>query len=214
MCSVVLCRTATDIVTVIQHGVSIFIISKHCYVTLTVSPWHLQWSRHCVIFETAIAPGRKSIMLCNISYHKHSLSSHHICLNTVISLIKDTGEIYLIRDDAIKWKHLPRYCPFVRGIHRSTVNSPHKGQWGGAMMFSLISACMNAWVNNGEAGDLRRHRTHYDVIVMTNCMSAVRLNDPFKDVRFALIIIVQLHCVSALLIQMHDHIDKSIYIKS
>ena len=31
-------------------------------------------------------------------------------------------------DDVIKWKHFPRYWPFVRGIHRSTVNSPHKGQ--------------------------------------------------------------------------------------
>ena len=28
-------------------------------------------------------------------------------------------------DDVIKWKHFPRYLPFVRGIHRSPVNSPH-----------------------------------------------------------------------------------------
>ena len=35
-----------------------------------------------------------------------------------------------------KWKHFPRYWPFVRGIHRSPVNSPHKGQWRGALMFS------------------------------------------------------------------------------
>ena len=32
-------------------------------------------------------------------------------------------------DGVIKWKHFPRYWPFVRGIHRSPVNSPHKGQW-------------------------------------------------------------------------------------
>ena len=38
-------------------------------------------------------------------------------------------------DDAIKWKHFPRYWPFVRGIHRSPRNSPHKGQWRGALMF-------------------------------------------------------------------------------
>ena len=38
-------------------------------------------------------------------------------------------------DDVIKWKHFPRYWPFVRGIHRSPVNSPHKGQWRGALMF-------------------------------------------------------------------------------
>ena len=43
-------------------------------------------------------------------------------------------------DDVIKWKHFPRYWPFVRGIHRSPVNSPHKGQWRGALIFSLISA--------------------------------------------------------------------------
>ena len=40
-------------------------------------------------------------------------------------------------DDVIKWKHFPRYWPFVRGIHRSLVNSPHKGQWRGALMFFL-----------------------------------------------------------------------------
>ena len=69
-------------------------------------------------------------------------------------------------DDVIKWKHFPRYWPFVRGIHRSPVNSPHKGQWRGALMFTLICARINGWVNNREAGDFRRYRAHYDVIVM------------------------------------------------
>ena len=46
------------------------------------------------------------------------------------------------------------------------VNSPHKGQWRGAMMFSLIYPWINDWVSNREAGALRRHRGHYDVIVM------------------------------------------------
>ena len=69
-------------------------------------------------------------------------------------------------DDVIKWKHFPRHWPFLRGIHRSPVNSPHKGQWSGAFMFSLICALINGWVNNGEAGVMRRYRAHYDVIVM------------------------------------------------
>ena len=73
-----------------------------------------------------------------------------------------------IHDDVIKWKHFPRNWPFVRGIHRSTVNSPHKGQWRGALMFSLIWVWKNGWVNNGKAGDLRHHRAHYDVSVMSN----------------------------------------------
>ena len=69
-------------------------------------------------------------------------------------------------DDVIKWKHFPRYWPFVRGIHRPPVNSPHKGQWRGALMFSLICIRINGLVNNGGAGDLIRYRVHYDVIVM------------------------------------------------
>ena len=69
-------------------------------------------------------------------------------------------------DDVIKWKHFPRYWPFVRGIHRWPVNSPHKGQWCGALVFSLIYAWINGWENNREAGDSRCHRVHYEVIVM------------------------------------------------
>ena len=71
---------------------------------------------------------------------------------------------YLTHDDVIKWKLFPRYWPFVRGIPRPPANSPHKGQWRGALMFSLIRAWINGWVNNGEAGDLRRHRAHFDFI--------------------------------------------------
>ena len=74
----------------------------------------------------------------------------------------------LHHDDVIKWKHFSRNWLFVRGIHRSPVNSPHKGQWREALMFSLIPTWTNGWVNNREAGDLRRHRTHYDVIVVMN----------------------------------------------
>ena len=43
-------------------------------------------------------------------------------------------------DDVIKWKHFPRHWPFVRGIHRWPVNSPQKGRWREALMFSLIYA--------------------------------------------------------------------------
>ena len=69
-----------------------------------------------------------------------------------------------------RWRHqmeiFLRHWPFVRGIHRSPVNSSHKGQWRGALMFSLICVWINYWVNNREAGDLRRYRAHYDVTVM------------------------------------------------
>ena len=70
---------------------------------------------------------------------------------------------HVCHDDIIKWKHFPRHGPFVRGIHRSPVNSPYISQWRGALMFSLVCAWIYRWVNNREAGDLRRHRVHYDV---------------------------------------------------
>ena len=54
------------------------------------------------------------------------------------------------------------------------VNSPHKGQWRGALMFSLICAWINDWVNNCETGDLRCHRGHYDVNVVINMLQRTR----------------------------------------
>ena len=83
-----------------------------------------------------------------------------------------------VHDDVTKWKHFPRNWPFVREIHRSPVNFPHKGQWRGALMFSLIYAWINDWVNNREAGDLRRQHGHYDVIVM-----GVAVNGHYVDTR-------------------------------
>ena len=68
------------------------------------------------------------------------------------------------------WRHqmetFSALLAICAGIHRSPMNSPHTGQWRGTLMFSLICARINCWVNNREAGDLRRHRAHYDVIVM------------------------------------------------
>ena len=84
-------------------------------------------------------------------------------------------------DEVIKWKRFPRYWPFVRGIYRSPVNSPHKGQWREALMFSLICLWIISWVNNREAGDLRRYRAHYDVIVMQCGAADVTVDEPDND---------------------------------
>ena len=67
-------------------------------------------------------------------------------------------------DHVIKWKHFPRYWPFVWGIRRSPVNPP-QSQRHGVLMFPLIR--LNKWLSKDrKAGDLRRHRAHYDVTVM------------------------------------------------
>ena len=80
-------------------------------------------------------------------------------------LITASYQWHAMHDDVTEWKHFPRCWSFVRGIHRSPVDSPHKGQWLGALMFSLISARTNSGANNRDAGDLRRHGAHYDVIL-------------------------------------------------
>ena len=72
----------------------------------------------------------------------------------------------IMMTSSCKWKHLSCHWPFVRGIHRSLVNSPHKGQWSGALVFSFIGAWIKAWANNRDACDLRRHQAHYAVTVM------------------------------------------------
>ena len=78
----------------------------------------------------------------------------------------EVGETIKNHDEVIKWKPFPRYWPFVWGIYWLPVTSPRKGQWCEALMFSLIYVWTNSWVNNRSVGDLRRHRDHYDVIVM------------------------------------------------
>ena len=77
------------------------------------------------------------------------------------------------------WRHqmetFSTLLAFVRAIHRSPVNSPHKGQWRVALVFSLICAWINGWVNNREAGNLRHPDAHYDVTIMTRHHEVVGL---------------------------------------
>ena len=75
-----------------------------------------------------------------------------------------------LKSTATRWRHqmepFSALLALCAGNSPAPVNSPHKGQWRGALMFSLICARINDWVNSREAGDLRRHRGHYDVNVM------------------------------------------------
>ena len=116
--------------------------------------WEIKKSCGYLIFNMRISIYEKTVVL------KWGLGSQAVTNN---------------HDDVIEWKHFPRYWPFVRGIHRSPVNSTHKGQWRGALMFSLICSWINGWINNREAGHLRRHRVHYVVIVMQGFLGAVSI---------------------------------------
>ena len=61
--------------------------------------------------------------------------------------------------DDVKWKHVRVTGPLCG-------DSPHKDQWRETLMFSLIYAWTNGLANVRDTGDLRRHRAHYDVIVL------------------------------------------------
>ena len=90
------------------------------------------------------------------------------CTKPLISKYAEFS-IYCIlhtHDDVIKWKHFPRNWPFVRGIHRSRWIPCTKASNAELWCFRWSASEKNGWVNNREAGDLWRHRGHYDVIVM------------------------------------------------
>ena len=91
------------------------------------------------------------------------ISSHHnICLDLPIAQAETPHRAW--------WRHqmetFSALLALCAGNSPVPVNSPRKGHWRGALMFSLICAWINDWVNNHEVGDLRRHRGHYDVHVM------------------------------------------------
>ena len=139
-------------------------LNKNVYISIEISLTFVprgSSQQHFIIgSDNGLAPGRhQAIIWTNDGYLTDA------CMRQLASLS------VLYHDDVIEWKHFPPYWPFVRGIHRFPVNSPHKGQWGGALMFTLICARINGWVNNRDTGDLRRHRGHYDVTVVTNRIS-------------------------------------------
>ena len=85
----------------------------------------------------------------------------------ILTIAYDLAYLWgVMHDDVIKWTHFPRYWPFVRGIPLSPVNSPHKGQWRGALMFFFHLRSNKRLSKQWWGGDCRRYRAHYDVTVM------------------------------------------------
>ena len=143
-----------------------------CVQTFVTKLWDI-CLLHCAIWDGSfrnysVADIQVPNIQTSFRYSKISIG----CRNNNFNGGRQATYAIVLHDDVIKWKYFPRYWPFVRGIHRSPVNSPHKGQWRGALMFTLICARINGWVNNGEAGDLRRYRVHYEVTVMSKDLSS------------------------------------------
>ena len=111
---------------------------------IDILPQFLQW---CVHFDV-ILDRVKTALQCNIIF---------CCQMQEIMMTSSNGNIFRVTG------HL---CGEFIGEFIDPRWIPHKGQWRGTLMFSLICVWINGWVNNGEAGDLRRYRAHYEAPVM------------------------------------------------
>ena len=115
-------------------------------------------------FGRSNAPALSILFAFCYYWHIDNCEIHKTLIHGICSIIAaGILEKYFMRDDVIKWKHVPCNWPFVRGNPRSPVDSLHTGQWTGALMFSFLWARTNGWANNRDAGDLRRHRAHYHI---------------------------------------------------
>ena len=102
-----------------------------------VNIWNVNLAQHFVRITNGCSWKSVLIMLCRfvktIPHHTSPLTTFS---SIMIKCVPDrVAAIRPLHDDVIKWKHFPRYWPFVRGIHQSPMNSPHKGQWRGVWCF-------------------------------------------------------------------------------
>ena len=117
--------------------------------------WH--WGGYVIILlQLYICPSACEATMADVD----EIARHHTTSNTT----KRDPCAILMHDDVIKWKHFPRYWPFVQRIHRSPVNSPHKGQGRGALIFSFdllmnkrLSKRWRGWWFQTQSRPLWRH---------------------------------------------------------
>ena len=123
------------------------------------------------------------LMVCLFSYRSKALKNNNeIYLVRLIPLVRYRCQApttisrtdnfdKAFHGDVIKWKHFPRHWLLVRGIHRWPVNSPHRGQWHGALMFSLICERLSkqswGWWFETPSHSLWRHYNVYPGLEVT-----------------------------------------------
>ena len=150
----------------------IFVFSWWPYLLIMSRPWKVKCGD--MVYLTTWLPGLVASSLSMI-FLGHARIGHPYQLGMTTVVITYHSCVLLHRQGHIDSS--TQYCHNCRALtmklQQSCVKPPvpgefpaHKGQWHGAFMFSLICVWINDWVNNREAGDLRRYRAHYDVIVM------------------------------------------------
>ena len=131
--------------------VKVVYIGRRLYVCIVYSNTHAYAMHKYISYINTVHPALKSTMKSSSWLHLYELAWYNISW----------------------WRHqmepFSALLALCAGNSPVPANSPHNGQWRGALMFPLIRAGINYWVNNPEAGDLTLHRSHYDVTLMLCC---------------------------------------------
>ena len=135
----------------------------------------------CLPNTLGVLPIYPLVMWCDVMYNRmsmHFLACWKYCTFLDIVSLSTPIPATLTIKTFMDWKvHGPTWGVRVSNFVFTCIRHPmetfsallaiYKGQWRGALMFSLICVWINSCVNNRKAGDLRRYRIHYDVTVMT-----------------------------------------------
>ena len=129
------------------------------------------YNNHAIIYGYKwyiyhIKTHKKGIMM---SWYE-TLSSLPALDNVVLGLLTKIITRMYNRNIQTWWRHQMKTFSASPALY--TGNSPATGEFPAQRPVTqsfgvfLICSWLNAWVNNGEAGHLRRHRAHHDVTVM------------------------------------------------
>ena len=120
------------------------LVYRHTYASLDHNqPHFIESASHSVNSNFTQSTQRLNIQESNHNNWFYWLTFRGIFHITKMSRSSTWFRTWIINEIHIK-PRFPRHWPFVRGIHLSSKDSPHKGQWRGALM-SFFSIC--AWTN-------------------------------------------------------------------
>ena len=149
---------------------------------LKMSP--AKWRQFCLGLNELSNPGRYGLN-SSASTHSQNHRTEKVCTKHTISGISGTINTKMrwwttseeVRNNAIYFSKMPWWRHHLETFSALLAicagNSPVTGEFPAQRpvtrsfdVFFFICAWINGWLKNGEAGDSRRHFTHYDVTAM------------------------------------------------
>ena len=107
----------------LRHKIWCWYYGHHNYILMHKLSWQFKWYHTEPCYTSCVF-----IMSCSLLNPDPIICAQRVCQSGFIP-------IFLRHDDVIKWKHFAPYRPFVRVIHRSSVDYLNQNQWRGALVF-------------------------------------------------------------------------------